>query len=217
MIDVPQRAQTSPSATAMDRKPHLLRRLYDWVIRWAQTPYGVPALFALAFAESSFFPIPPDVLLIALALAMPTRAFRFAAWCTTASVLGGMFGYAIGSGAWHVAEPYVIGYVPGFSAENFALVKDKYNAYGVLAVFVAAFTPIPYKVFTIAAGVFEQPFFGFVAASIAGRGGRFFLVALFIRLFGDRAKQLIDRHFNLLTIAFTVLLIGGFIAIKLLS
>jgi membrane protein YqaA with SNARE-associated domain len=204
------------TAAALPPKPNVIRRLYDWVISWAQTPYGVPALVTLAFLESSVFPIPPDVLLLALALSVPTRAFRFAAWCTLGSVLGGVLGYFIGSGLWHVAEPLMYSYVPGFSAAKFERVKELYNSWGVLAVFVAAFTPIPYKVFTIAAGVFDMNLLGFMGASIAGRGGRFFLVALVIRLFGDRAKQLLDKHFNLVTLVFTVLLVGSFLLLKLL-
>jgi membrane protein YqaA with SNARE-associated domain len=163
------------------------------VLGWAETPYGVPALFVLAFIESSFFPIPPDVLLIALALSAPTRAFRFAAWCTVGSVLGGLLGYFIGYALWATFEPYLIPHV--FGREKFDLVTGKYNEYGELAVFIAAFTPIPYKVFTIAAGVAKLNLLGFTGASIVGRGGRFFLVALVIRLAGVRPKrQAADRH-----------------------
>jgi membrane protein YqaA with SNARE-associated domain len=201
-----------PAAPRRSRNP--IRRLYDWVLSWADTKYGVPALFVLAFTESSFFPIPPDILLIALALSAPSRAFRFAAWCTLASVLGGLFGYFIGYALWAVFEPYLINRV--FSQENFDLVTATYNEYGALAVFIAAFTPIPYKVFTVAAGVAKLNLFGFTGASILGRGGRFFLVALVIRLAGPRAKRWIDEYFNLATIVGTLLLIGGFLVIKAL-
>lgn len=208
---------TLPAAGPADpprRSRNPIRRLYDWVLSWADTRYGVPALFVLAFTESSFFPIPPDILLIALALSAPSRAFRFAAWCTLASVLGGLFGYFIGYALWAVFEPYLINRV--FSQENFDLVTAKYNEYGALAVFIAAFTPIPYKVFTVAAGVAKLNLFGFTGASILGRGGRFFLVALVIRLAGPRAKRWIDEYFNLATIVGTLLLIGGFLLIKAL-
>lgn len=200
----------SPPPRVRSRNP--IRRIYDWVLSWAETPYGVPALCVLAFAESSFFPIPPDVLLIALALSVPRRSFRFAAWCTLASVLGGLFGYFIGYALWSTFEPFLINRV--FSRENFDLVTAKYNEYGFLAVFIAAFTPIPYKVFTVAAGVAQLNIAGFVLASIFGRGGRFFLVALVIRLLGPKAKQWIDEYFNIATIAGTLLLIGGFLLIK---
>ena len=182
------------------------------MLAFADKPYGVPALFVVAFVESSFFPIPPDVLLIALALSMPHRAFRFAMWCTIGSVLGGLFGYLIGYAAWGVLEPYMLGRV--FSQENFDKAAELYREWDFWAVFVAAFTPIPYKVFTITAGIAKLDLFGFTAASIVGRGARFFLVALVIRLAGERAKLLIDKYFNLATVVGTVLLIGGFLLLK---
>lgn len=206
-------AAPGPSAdVAAPRTRNPIRRIYDWVLSWAETPYGVPALFVLAFVESSFFPIPPDVLLIALALAVPTRAFRFALWCTIGSVIGGLFGYFIGFALWTTFEPYLIPAV--FARDKFDMVTAKYNEYGELAVFIAAFTPIPYKVFTVAAGVAKLNLLGFTGASIVGRGGRFFLVAMIIRIAGPRAKQLIDKYFNLVTIAGTLLLIGGFLLLR---
>lgn len=219
----PSLSETTAAATGIDplvaaapraRSRNPIRRLYDWVLSWAETPYGVPALFVLSFAESSFFPIPPDVLLIALALAAPTRAFRFAMWCTIASVLGGLFGYLIGYALWTTFEPYLVGTV--FSRAKFDQVTGWYNEYGFAAVFVAAFTPIPYKVFTIAAGVAQLNLVGFTLASIIGRGARFFLVAFIIRKLGGRAKQWIDEYFNLVTIVGTALLVGGFLLIKML-
>ncbi len=206
-------AAPSPSA-APPRSRNPIRRIYDWVLRWAETPYGVPALFVLAFVESSFFPIPPDVLLIALALSIPTRAWRFAMWCTVGSVLGGLFGYFIGYALWATFEPYLINRV--FSRENFEAVTQQYNDHGEVAVFIAAFTPIPYKVFTIAAGVAKLDLFGFTGASLVGRGGRFFAVAALIRLAGPRAKELIDKYFNLATVIGGLLLVGGFLLIKFL-
>ncbi len=208
-------APASPATTGKPRSRNPIRRIYEWVLSWADTPYGVPALFVLAFMESSFFPIPPDVLLIALALAVPTRAFRFALWCTVGSVLGGLFGYFIGYALWATFEPYLIPRV--FSAAAFASVTAKYNEYGELAVFIAAFTPIPYKVFTVAAGVAKLNLVGFTGASIVGRGARFFLVALVIRLLGARARRWIDEYFNTVTIIGTLLLIGGFVLIKMLG
>lgn len=196
------------------KKPNVVRRLYDWVLSWADTPYGLPALFVLSFTESSFFPIPPDVLLIALALAAPTRAFRFALWCTIASVLGGMFGYLLGFALWTSVEPLLIPAV--FPPELFATATAKYEEWGVLIVFTAAFSPIPYKVFTVAGGVAQINFVAFVLTSIVGRGARFFLVAWIIRRYGDLARDLIDRYFNLVTIAFTLLLVGAFVLLKVL-
>ena len=196
----------------IETKPNVVRRLYDWVLGWAETPYGVPALFVIAFAESSFFPIPPDVLLIALALAVPTKAYRFALWCSLGSVLGGMFGYLLGFALWSSVEPLLIPHV--FSAEKFAHVTDIYDRYGIPFVFAAGFTPIPYKIFTVAGGVAQINFFGFVGASIVGRSARFFLVAWVIRRYGDAARGFIDRYFNLVTLAFTVLLVGAFLLLK---
>ena len=129
-------------------------------------------------------------------------------------MLGGLFGYFIGFALWTTFEPYLIPHV--FSGEKFAMVTDKYNEYGELAVFIAAFTPIPYKVFTVAAGVAKLNLLGFTGASIVGRGGRFFLVALVIRLAGPKARELIDRYFNLVTIVGTALLIGAFLLLRAL-
>ncbi|MFO7566358.1 MAG: YqaA family protein [Enhygromyxa sp.] len=208
----PAEGDTPQPSDKPARKPNVVRRLYDWVLSWAQTPYGVPALFILAVAESSFFPIPPDVLLIALALAIPTKAFRFALWCTIGSVLGGVLGYYIGYGLWGTFEPLLIPAV--FSVEKFEKVTGIYNEYGVPFVFAAGFTPIPYKVFTVAGGVAELNLPAFIATSFIGRGARFFLVAAVIRRYGDLAKDLIDRYFNLVTLAFTVLLVGAFLLLK---
>jgi len=212
-ILAPATSASAPPVAPRSRNP--IRRIYDWVLSWADSPYAVPALFVLAFMESSFFPIPPDVLLIALALSVPTRAFRFAAWCTLGSVLGGLFGYFIGYALWAVFQPYLINRV--FSQASFDYVTGEFKEYGELAIFIAAFTPIPYKVFTVAAGVAKLNLFGFVGASIVGRGARFFLVALIIRALGPRAKRWIDDNFNLVTAVGTLMLIGGFLLIKYLS
>lgn len=211
----PASGPDAPAPPAAPRSRNPLRRIYHWVLSWADTPYGVPALFAIAVAESSVFPIPPDVLLIALALSAPTRAFRFALWCTAGSVLGGLLGYFIGYALWNVFEPYLVG--PVFPREAFESVTSEYQKHGTLAVFIAAFTPIPYKVFTVAAGVAELNLAGFVAASIVGRGGRFFLVALVIRLAGARAKELIDRYFDVVTLVTGVLLVLAVILYQVLK
>jgi membrane protein YqaA with SNARE-associated domain len=132
-------------------KRSLARRLYDWVVHWAFTPYAVPALVLIAFAESSFFPIPPDVLLVPLCLGNQKRAFGFAAWCSVASVVGGMAGYGIGMYAWEAGvRDLCFHYVPGFTPEVFARVQGLYQRWDFWVVFVAGFSPIPYKVFTIA-------------------------------------------------------------------
>lgn len=193
-----------------------LRRLYDWVLHWAETPYGVPALFLISAAESSFFPLPPDPLLLALCLGASRKSLRFAAICTAASVVGGMVGYAIGAGAWHLAQDWFFGYVPGVTPEAFQGVRDFYDANGFAAVFLAGLTPIPYKVFTLASGVFNINFGMFVLASILSRGLRFFLIAGLVYRFGRPIERFIDVHFNKLVIVFGFLFVAGFVAVEFL-
>lgn len=199
----------------------LLRKLYDWVLHWADTPYGPIALFFLAFAESSFFPIPPDALLIALVLGSTAKAFRFALNCTIASVLGALLGYTIGHFLWWTPSNeftsvamFFFNNIPGFTEKLFFDVQKMYEQYDFWIVFTAGFTPIPYKVITISSGAFNISLPMFVLASVISRGARFFLVAFLIWKFGPQIRTFIDKYFNWLAIAFTVLLIGGFVAIK---
>ncbi len=205
-----------PTVPPLPARPGIVRRLYDWVLHWAYTPYALPALFLLSFAESSCFPIPPDVLLIALCIGHVDKSYTFAAWCSVASVVGGMAGYAIGALFWNIdaVNGFFLDYV--FSQQTFDQVGELYQQYDFWIVFVAAFTPIPYKVITITAGVFATSFPMFVLASAIGRSARFFLVAWLIRRFGPGIKDFIERRFGLVTIVGTLLLIGGFVAIKYL-
>ena len=197
-----------------------IRKLYDWVLKWAETPYGPLALFILAFAESSFFPIPPDILLIALALGARKKSLYFALICSLASISGGLFGYGIGHFLWWEGSGYTrIAYfffnnIPGFSEQLFTILKSQYDQYGFMIIFTAGFTPIPYKIFTISAGAFDINLLNFLIASTISRSARFFLVSGLIWKFGEPIRSFIDKYFNLLTILFTVLLIGGFILIK---
>ena len=195
-----------------------LKRMYDWVLHWAETPYGIPALFLLAFAESSFFPIPPDVLLIALAVSIPARAFKFAMVCAAGSILGGIAGYGIGYFLWDPAgvSQIFFNYIPGFTPHVYEKVAESYNQHGFEIVFLAGFTPIPYKVITITAGVFQIQFWMFLIASAVSRSARFFLVATLFYFFGAGIKKWVDKYFEAVVLAFTVLLIGGFAAIKFL-
>ncbi len=190
----------------------MLRGLYDWVLHWAATPYGTWALFLLALSESSFFPLPPDVLLIALAVAIPEKSFKYALICSVGSVLGGCLGYLIG---WQfmtsIGERIISFY--GLN-QKVAYIAELYSTYDAWAIGIAGFTPIPYKVFTISAGAFKINLWVFLLASIVSRAARFFLVGGLIYIFGSQIKSFIDRYFNLLAIAFTVLLVGGFILIK---
>ena len=192
----------------------VMRKLYDWVLHWAHTPYGAIALFILSFAESSFFPIPPDVLLIALCVGKPKKSFYFAAICSVASVLGGIFGYTLGWGFWSVVQDLFFNYIPGFTQTNFDLIRQKYELYNFWVVFTAGFTPIPYKIITISAGVFKINFFMFLIASIISRSARFFIVSTLIWKFGEKIKGFIDKYFNILSLGFVVLLILGFVVIK---
>lgn len=196
------------------KKQNFIRRLYEWVLHWADTPYGAIALFILAFTESSFFPIPPDVLLIALAISKPKKAFYYAIICSIGSVLGGIGGYAIGLFLMDSIGAKI------FSAyglmEKYNYVQEMYMKYDAWAVGIAGFTPVPYKVFTISAGAFKISFPVFVIASLISRSLRFFIVAGLIYLYGASIKKFIEKYFNILSIVFTILLIGGFVLIKYL-
>jgi membrane protein YqaA with SNARE-associated domain len=192
----------------------MLRRLYDWVLHWADTPYGTWALFLLAFCESSFFPIPPDILLIALAVAVPAKAIRYAWVCSVGSVLGGALGYLIG---WQFMAAIGERIVAFYGLEGkVRLIEEVYQRYDAWAVGIAGFTPIPYKVFTIAAGMFKVNFWVFMIASLVSRSARFFLLGGLIYAFGPRIQRFIDRYFNTLAVVFCVLLVLGFILIRYL-
>jgi len=190
----------------------MLKRLYHWVLHWSVSPYGAWALFILAFSESSFFPIPPDVLLVALAVGKPEKSLKFAAICALGSILGGILGYVIG---WQfmaaVGEKIVAFYGLSTKVEYIEVLYNRYDAW---AVGIAGFTPIPYKVFTIAAGVFKINFFIFIAASAISRSARFFLVAGLIYYFGPGIQTFIEKYFNLLVVVFTILLVGSFVILK---
>lgn len=190
----------------------LLRKTYDWILRWSATKYAVPALFILAFAESSFFPIPPDVLLIAMAVAVPLKAFRFAAVCSIGSVLGGMFGYLLGWQFMDLVGSRIVEFY--HFQEQWDKIGGWYEEYNAWAVGVAGFTPLPYKVFTLAAGAFEINFPIFVLASFVSRSARFFIVAALIYKYGAPIKEFIEKYFNILSIVFVVLLVAGFVLVK---
>jgi len=187
--------------------------MYQWVEGFSTKPGALWALFIIAFMESSFFPVPPDVLLIALAVAMPTRSMKFAAICTAGSVLGGLFGYFIGYELMDMVGRPIIDF---YNAQEYWLkVEEAYRGpVGVWFLVAAAFTPIPYKVATIAAGATLMPLLPFFIASLFGRAARFFLVAGLIWKFGPSIKTFIDKYFDKLSIAFVVLLVLGFVAVK---
>jgi membrane protein YqaA with SNARE-associated domain len=204
-----------PASPGAAEKVGWIRRMYDWVLSFAQRPGGSWALFGFSFAESSFFPIPPDPLLIALAIGAPKRAFWFATVCAVGSILGGAAGYAIGWGIWEGVDQLFYSYVPGVSPESFANVRELYDRYDFWAIFAAGFTPIPFKVFTLSAGAFKISFPVFILASTVSRSARFFLVAGLIYLYGPSIQGFIDKHFDRLAWAFLVLLVGGFVLVKM--
>lgn len=193
------------------------------MLHWADTPNGAIALFLIAFAESSFFPIPPDALLIALVLGKKENWLKFALICTSGSVLGAIFGYGIGHFLWWSGPGEFSGLanfffanIPGFTTALFWDIQKLFDVYNFWIIFTAGFTPIPYKVFTVAGGAFEVNLVMFMIASVISRGARFFLVAFLLKLFGEKIKSFIDKYFDWVALAFTVLLIGGFVVIKFL-
>ena len=200
-----------------------IRKLYNWVLSWADKPSGPAALGIMSTAEASFFPVPPDVLLIPLALGKRKKAFQFALICSAGSILGAMIGYGIGQWAWWGAgdsfsafAQFFFDHIPGFSHQGFERIKSLYDDYNFMIVFTAGFTPIPFKLFTISAGAFHINFPLFILASVVSRSARFFLVAGLIKKFGESIRKFIERYFNLLAMAFTALLIGGFFILKFL-
>lgn len=206
--------QANTSQTVVSKKPGLLKRIYDRCMEWIQTPAGLWVLFFIAVAESSFFPIPPDVFLIALCIAAPKKSFRFAMICSVGSVIGGALGYAIGLGFMDTLGVKILDWY-GLQ-EQYHSMQELYQRYDAWAVGAAGFTPLPYKLFTIAAGAFHIDFTTFVLMSAISRSARFFLVAALIYKFGAPVQYIINRYFNILSIAFFVLLIGGFALIKYL-
>lgn len=199
----------------MRRISKFLFELKKWVENFADKPYAGLALFLIAFTESSFFPIPPDVLLIAIALLKPQLSFRYALICSVGSVLGGMFGYLLGLQFYEIIGKKIIEFY--HLQDEYNTVKIMYDKNAFVAIVIAGFTPIPYKVFTIAAGAFQINFYTLVLASALSRPARFFLVGGLIYFFGPKVKTFIDKYFDWLTIAFITLLILGFTLIKYLK
>lgn len=194
--------------------PGPMRRLYDQCMTWISGRYGEWILFLIAFVESSFFPIPPDVFLIAMCVAVPTRSFRYAVICSVGSVLGGGLGYGLGFWFMDGIGMSIVDWY-GLSGK-YELVQQYFKEYDVWIVGTAGFTPIPYKLFTITAGFVQSNFLSFMVVSFVARSARFFLVAGLIWKFGPQIKFFIDRYFNILSIAFVALLAGGFFLLKVI-
>jgi len=187
----------------------MFQKLYDRVILWSRHRHAVKYLFALSFAESSFFPVPPDVMLAPMALAQPKKALRFALWTTLASVLGGMFGYGIGYFLFEHIEPWL---KTTHYWTSYLTATAWFDEWGFWAILVAGFSPIPYKVFTIAAGTLSMIFAPFVLASFIGRGGRFFLVALLLAAGGEKLEAKLREYMDRLGWGLVVVVvIGGLI------
>ncbi len=184
---------------------NFLRRLYESFLGFSGKPYASFVLSAVAFVESFIFPIPPDALLIPMCLGNPARAFRFALYCSVFSVLGACTGFFLGKFFWSLAGQWFFTYI--FNEASFNTVGQMFNENGFYAILASAFTPIPFKVFTIAAGVFNVSFGALLAASVIGRSARFFFLAGLVWKFGEDIKPFIDRYFNTLTIIAVLLLV----------
>jgi membrane protein YqaA with SNARE-associated domain len=193
----------------------LLRRLYDWCIEAAHKPHAMWTMGAIAFAESSFFPVPPDVMLIPMALAYPQRAYAMAAWCTVASVLGGVVGYAIGALLYDSVGAWLIGlYGYGDKVEMF---RSAYAEWGAWIILLKGLTPIPYKIVTITSGFAGYNFLLFIVFSVIARSGRFFLLAFLLHRYGEQARHTIEKRLGLwVTLGAAVVVIGFVIAVYLI-
>jgi membrane protein YqaA with SNARE-associated domain len=198
-----------------DKAPGPIRRLYNWTVSWAEHKAGTHALFWIAFAESSFFPIPPDVLLMALCFGKRENAFKYALVCTVGSVIGGVAGWLIGWGLRDTLAMPLLGLFDP-SGETRKTIEVLFADYGFWGILIAAITPIPYKVFTVFSGIMHYNLPLLIVASVLGRGLRFYVVAAIIRTFGPTVRPFIEKHLEWCFIAGTALLIGGFVAIKYL-
>ena len=192
----------------------MLKELYNKVLKWAEHNYSVYLLAFVSFIEASFFPVPPDPILLAMCLGKPKRSLFYAFVCSVASVLGAVLGYYIGYFLWSSVHVFFFEYL--ISQASFDYVGELYHKNTFIAVLTAAFTPIPFKVFTIAAGVFKISLFNLVIASAIGRSGRFFLEGGLFYFFGPGIKVFIEKYFNLLTILLMVLIIAVVVIYKIL-
>jgi len=207
----------TPPASAMDharaaKSP--LRKLYFWTLHWAGTRFAIPALFIISFAEASFFPIPPDALLLPMCFAKPKKWFLYAFWCTLASVLGAIAGWMIGLYLWEAVSGFFYAYV--FRQAAFDAMAEWYRQHGFWVIMLKGLTPIPFKLITISAGACHVPLPILIIASIISRGARFFVLAGLVRIFGERAKPFIEKYLTWVLLACFVLLIGGLFALKFL-
>lgn len=197
----------------LDTPRRWLRQLYDWTLHWAESPQAMLALFLIAFAESSVFPIPPDVLLIAIVAARPASWLRAAVVCTAGSGIGAVLGYAIGAAFMATLGQPIVDFYGAQPAWD-RVVELYTGTWGIWFLAAAAFTPIPFKVATIAAGATAMPFVPFVIVCVIGRAARFFLVSAILRMFGAPVRRTLEAHFDLAALLFLVLLVGGFLVLR---
>ena len=193
---------------------NILRRLYEWTLLKSRHPKAIWFLSLVSFTESSFFPIPPDIILIPMIIAQRAKAFLFALVCTLSSVAGGILGYCIGYFLYNSIGVTIINYYG--LANQFATFEEYYILYGIWIVLGAGFTPFPFKFITIASGVFGLNIFLFIIVSTISRFLRFYLIALLLRLFGSTLEKIIDKYFNLLATLFFILLVGSILILKLI-
>lgn len=198
-----------------------MRSAYEWMMRFAHKPHAERALFGISFAEASFFPIPPDPLLMVMGAAKPERAIRYAAVTTVASVLGALLGFVIGMFLMDTVGEWLLN-VYDSDRHTWGKIEDWFAEYGMLALLLAALTPIPFKVFTIATGAMAAEgagieFLPFVGACLIGRGARFFTEGILLRFFGEPIVAWMEKWFDWIAVGFSLLLIGGFVALKYLG
>jgi membrane protein YqaA with SNARE-associated domain len=198
-----------------------MKRLYSWVLNWADTPYATTTLFILAFFEAIFFPVPADILLIVLVLGCRPKAFTYALYTTIGSVSGAFVGYMAGNLLWINPAGEFTGFaylffnnIPGFSIDIFNNFKGLYDKLDFWIIFAAGFAPVPYKIFTVTAGVFDMNLLLFLIASLISRGARFFLLTFLLWKYGKPIQLFIEKYFNIIALGFTVCLVGGFIVAK---
>jgi membrane protein YqaA with SNARE-associated domain len=189
-----------------------IRGLYDWTLHWAKTKNSNYALFGIAFIESSFFPVPPDVLLVPLVVAEPKNWWKKALICTIGSVCGAFLGYAVGKIFYDTVGVKIVNF---YNLQRFVtMIGEKYANNAFLSVFAGAFTPVPYKAMTITAGIFDISLQTLALASILGRGARFFAVSVALKFFGAKIQNTIEKYFNIVSIMFLTLLVAGFLVLK---
>jgi membrane protein YqaA with SNARE-associated domain len=190
-----------------------MKKLYDYMLKWADSPYAGVALFIFAAAESVFFPVPVDILFITLALGSLKKTFRYALTCTAGSLIGAFAGYSLGSGLWLTSNGSLTGFaelfmkIPGFSLELFNKLDMAYNKYDFWLIFTAGFIPVPYKIFTISSGIFDVNILEFILASAVSRGARFFLIAFLLRRYGLKIRMIFEKYINYIAVGLTMCII----------